>query len=70
MSNNLRICKKCPIEHIENCSTCAGFGIESNGTYIVACDAYDKTYSSNWKVCPECGSGPTGILTKEILCHF
>ena len=58
MANGFRVCKKCPIEHIENCSTCAGFGLESDGTYIQACDAHDKTYQQNWQPCPECGSIP------------
>ncbi len=35
--------------------------IEGKLNYIMASEAYEKTYPSNWEPCPECKSGPMGI---------
>lgn len=62
------ICTKCPpagTRHVENCSTCFGFGVNENGSPIAAGDAIK--YKAKWKHCPECGGGITGDTPESVL---
>ncbi len=64
MKNNLgqehRVCKKCPIHHVENCTTCFGFGLKivKNRQIPIRCgEACEPKRLLNYQIvqCPECG---------------
>lgn len=58
-----RVCAACRIPHVENCRTCAGFGMtEDGGMFITAGEAHDGPLPP-WKECPECGGTPEGHKT-------
>jgi len=68
MGQEHRICKECWIEHIENCTTCFGFGLKnpkdkSKKPYspITAAAAKDKHGIEDYVICPECHGTPFGI---------
>ena len=54
-----RVCIRCDIPHIENCLTCLGFGLNVDGRTPVS--ASDASHTSEFLMCPECGSTPAGI---------
>jgi len=58
------VCRKCKIHHIDNCSTCFGFGCvkdcQGKLTAITAGEAKRKE-TRGWVACPECQSTPKGI---------
>ncbi len=54
-----RICKKCHVEHVENCPKCFGFGFDKDGGIITAGDSLDKLFL-NWKECDVCRGTPKG----------
>lgn len=62
MNIQYRICKKCNIEHVENCHTCFGFGLKcsKNEKYvpITASESIDWR-GEHYLKCPECGGIPT-----------
>lgn len=71
-----RICRECPVPHIENCVDCFGFGVwmgrpmESGGNLPVnASDAEKIRYSMRRGItiavleCPTCGSTAEGLLS-------
>lgn len=71
MSAKYRICKKCAIEHYENCGTCFGFGVYSV-TFrpgelfpVSAVEAMEtKAFRGVVQACPECGSTVLGISAR------
>jgi len=60
-----KICKKCPIPHIENCGTCVGFGIHFDDRIIPGYDACMGLVTQS-KACPECGSTHLGASPVQV----
>ena len=60
-----KICTECSPNHIENCTTCFGFGLKKhpNGNEDVPITAGAAMRGSppEWRQCPECLSTPDGI---------
>ena len=67
MSNKtLHICTTCPTPHYDNCHMCFGFGVYMKYGEMVpisASKACDYGRYIDWKPCPECRSGITGVPT-------
>ncbi len=68
-----KICTKCSINHVENCTTCLGFGLYKSEqmvslAIISAGEAYDKAHNNDFIVCSECGGNPFGCK-KCLLCE-
>ena len=64
-----RICRKCAINHIENCPDCLGFGQIyrpiASGQHrrpVLAKEAHDSVFPEcGWVPCPTCKSTPLGV---------
>ena len=53
------LCTSCKMPHIEDCSTCFGFGVTNGGAPVAAGDAHRGDVPV-WSICPECGSTAAG----------
>ena len=74
MTNIYRICRKCPIEHYENCETCYGFGVryvEGKEFATIPISAEEtieaKGELKEFSDCPECGSNYLGLPSQRFL---
>lgn len=64
-----RVCYKCQPPHVENCSTCAGWGLTSTGLVFIAASEIENYTRDGWHyvACPECGGTPYNThLLNEI----
>ncbi len=66
MAGTHRICKKCKINHYENCDTCAGFGVYPNGMFVAAVEAIDDKLLFDVFPCEECASTEAGLPSNKI----
>lgn len=54
------VCTEYPIHHYDNCNTCFGFGVYSQGNPVIAAEAHGAPWIDTFP-CPECGSTVKGV---------
>lgn len=62
LGDQFRVCRDCDVHHVENCTTCFGFGMWSTGAPVIADEIQKAKYASDKKPCPECGATWRGYL--------
>jgi hypothetical protein len=62
-----RICRACPVPHVENCPECFGFGLKvsrgPDGDIPITADRAQSIIADDnisWKQCPICKGTPHG----------
>lgn len=64
----LKVCTACTVWHVENCSTCFGFGLKGEGIPIAAAEA--EVYRENnlpFIPCPVCAGTPSN---KQLMRQY
>ena len=57
---NHRLCRTCNPEHVENCSTCFGYGLRKGSNVPLTASSIQMIDVGDWVRCDECKGTPHG----------
>lgn len=57
---NHRLCRNCNPFHVENCTTCFGFGLRKGNNVPLTASSIQRIQDDDWVRCDECMGTPKG----------
>ncbi len=57
---NHRLCSNCNPEHVENCTTCFGWGLRKGSNVPLTASSIINIEGDDWVACDECKGTPKG----------